>query len=37
MTETRLSRSAWWLYLALMLPIAVLYLAGRSTPGRSSI
>jgi len=33
MTETRLSRSAWWLYLALMLPIAVLYLAGPLNAG----
>jgi diguanylate cyclase (GGDEF)-like protein/PAS domain S-box-containing protein len=27
-TETRLSRNAWWLYLAVMLPVTVLYLVG---------
>jgi hypothetical protein len=27
-TDTRFSRHAWWLYLVLMAPIAVLYLAG---------
>ncbi len=33
MTETRFSRNAWWLYLAVMLPIAVLYLAGPLNAG----
>jgi diguanylate cyclase (GGDEF)-like protein/PAS domain S-box-containing protein len=33
MTETRFSRTAWWLYLAVMLPIAVLYLAGPLNSG----
>ena len=28
MTEMRISRHAWWLYLAVMAPIAVAYLAG---------
>ena len=28
MTEARLSRNAWWLYLALMVPISVAYLTG---------
>ena len=33
MTETRFTRRAWWLYLAVMLPIAVLYLAGPLNTG----
>ncbi|HUY60072.1 MAG TPA: EAL domain-containing protein [Solirubrobacteraceae bacterium] len=33
MAETRFSRSAWWLYLVVMLPIAVLYLAGPLNAG----
>jgi diguanylate cyclase (GGDEF)-like protein/PAS domain S-box-containing protein len=33
MLGARLARHAWWLYLALMAPIAVLYLAGPLTAG----
>ncbi len=33
MTATRFSRRAWWLYLAVMAPIAVLYLAGPLNAG----